>query len=427
MRLIIFKRGRLSALQTSMKRLLCILILCLAGWPFSLRAQQVASSDSVTQTTDSVVVSLLTCSPGSLVYELYGHTALRVREVGKNRQSDWVFNYGTFSFKQPNFVGRFVMGTPDYELGVLPYAYFYEEYVRSGRGIQEQKLNLTPIEAKRLVDALSENLLPENATYRYNIFYDNCVTRALRIVEQAVDGRIEWGKTQEGLTLREMVHEYSAPSPWNQFGQDLVLGAEADRPADRQAQMFAPLYASRYVGQAVVHDKSGNTRKLAAPALTLLPEMRSTMPDTFPITPMWCFGILLAFVLILTGIEYVRHQYYWQVDALFFFLQGLAGCIVAFLFFFSEHPMVGSNYLVALFNPLPLLMFPWLMKAASNRHRFKGMYLQLVMVQVALVCGLLGLQCYPVEVYLIILALDVRLVAHFLQTKTSVKTTTDTH
>jgi hypothetical protein len=41
-----------------------------------------------------------------------------------------------------------------------------------------------------------------------------------------------------------------------------------------------------------------------------------------------------------------------------FFLQGLGGCIVAFLFFFSLHPTVGSNWMLMLFNPLPLLYLP---------------------------------------------------------------------
>ena len=42
------------------------------------------------------------------------------------RLSDWVFNYGTFSFAQPHFVWRFVKGETDYELGVVPYALFYD-------------------------------------------------------------------------------------------------------------------------------------------------------------------------------------------------------------------------------------------------------------------------------------------------------------
>ncbi len=44
---------------------------------------------------DSVEVSLLTCSPGTEVYSLYGHTAIRVKSYTTGE--DWVFNYGVFS------------------------------------------------------------------------------------------------------------------------------------------------------------------------------------------------------------------------------------------------------------------------------------------------------------------------------------------
>ena len=100
--------------ETKMQKILFILCLLWAAC-FPAAAQ-----------TDSVRVSLLTVSPGTKVYELYGHTAIRVKEVTPGRYSDWVFNYGTFSFEQENFVWRFLKGETDYELGVVPYALFYD-------------------------------------------------------------------------------------------------------------------------------------------------------------------------------------------------------------------------------------------------------------------------------------------------------------
>mgnify|MGYP000358610719 CR=1 FL=1 len=79
---------------------------------------------------DSVEVSLLTCSPGTEVYSLYGHTAIRVKSYTTGE--DWVFNYGVFSFNRPNFIWRFTRGECDYQIGALPFAYFAEEY--EGRG-----------------------------------------------------------------------------------------------------------------------------------------------------------------------------------------------------------------------------------------------------------------------------------------------------
>lgn len=370
----------------------------------------VAQTEQTVQTKDSVIVSLITCSPGSLVYELYGHTALRVREVGQ-RQSDWVFNYGTFSFSQPHFMWRFMLGDTDYELGVVPYALFYDAYVREGRGIDEQVLNLTQTEANRLVDALSRNLEPENATYRYNFFYDNCTTRALRMIEQAVDGQVDWPQVKANRTLRDIVHEFSNPSPWYKFGQDLLLGAEADSPANLQQQQFAPIYAERFATDAKIRGRDGKVRPLVKTHLTLLPA-QPNVEDTFPITPMAAFGILLAIALGISAWGWHKRKLYWQFDVLLLMAQGLTGCITTFLLLFSSHPTVGSNWLVVLLNPLPLVLFPWYMKAASNGRRSGVMYVEGVLGVLALVIGLVGLQQYPAEAYLIILTLLLRVVVH---------------
>ena len=54
------------------------------------------------ESNDSVRVSLLTCSPGTEIYALFGHTALRYEDP--SRGLDLVFNYGMFSFNTPNFI-----------------------------------------------------------------------------------------------------------------------------------------------------------------------------------------------------------------------------------------------------------------------------------------------------------------------------------
>ena len=64
---------------------------------------------------DSLKISLITCSPGTQVYELFGHTGLRVRDDA--RDIDVVFHYGVFSFDTPNFIYRFTKGETDYSIG----------------------------------------------------------------------------------------------------------------------------------------------------------------------------------------------------------------------------------------------------------------------------------------------------------------------
>ena len=379
-----------------------------SGHVMAQNEAQAADSSKAAQTPDSVAISLLTCSPGSLVYELYGHTALRVREVLPGRYSDWVFNYGTFSFDQPHFVGRFVMGHTDYELSVVPYAIFYDFYAQEGRGITEQRLNLTRREAQALVNALSENLRPEHAVYRYNFFYDNCTTRALSIIASCINGRIEWAQVQADRSLRDMVHEYSSVSPWNKFGQDLFLGREADAPASFKEQSFAPLYAERFMQQATIVAADGSRRPLVARTLTLLPVQAAPAP-ALPLTPLLAFSLLAVLMAALTVYGLRRGRTLWGVNMLLMALQGTVGCFVAFLFFFSEHPTVGSNLMVLLFNPLPLLLLPWYLKHSVAARRSWVLCVQETMLLLTFLALIgLGGQSFPPETWPIVFALAVR-------------------
>ena len=62
---------------------------------FTLIVSQLAYS----QASDSIEVSLLTCAPGTEVYSLYGHTAIRYHDLRTGE--DLAFNYGVFNFKKP--------------------------------------------------------------------------------------------------------------------------------------------------------------------------------------------------------------------------------------------------------------------------------------------------------------------------------------
>lgn len=89
---------------------------------------------------DSISVSLITCLPGNQVYELEGHTALRI----KRGDNDLAVNYGIFDFDSPNFIYRFVKGETDYMVAAYPFEYFMADYMRHGRRVVEQHLDLTP-------------------------------------------------------------------------------------------------------------------------------------------------------------------------------------------------------------------------------------------------------------------------------------------
>ena len=164
---------------------------------------------------DRVRISLLTCAPGSEIYALFGHSAIRYENP--DQQEDWVFNYGMFSFKDPNFVMRFVKGETDYQLGVIPFAYFEAEYAMRGSSVYQQVLNLTNEEKECLIRLLKENYLPANRVYRYNYFYDNCTTRARDKIEESIQGNVVYPENDAEVSFRSILHESMKDSHWSEF------------------------------------------------------------------------------------------------------------------------------------------------------------------------------------------------------------------
>lgn len=303
---------------------------------------------------DKVRISLLTCAPGSEIYALFGHSAIRYENP--DQQEDWVFNYGMFSFKDPNFVMRFVKGETDYQLGVIPFAYFEAEYAMRGSSVYQQVLNLTNDEKELLVNLLKENYLPANRVYRYNYFYDNCTTRARDKIEESIQGKVIYPKNEKEVSFRDILHEFMVDSHWSEFGIDLCLGSEADQPIDERKQMFAPFYMLGAARGAMIHRRD-TVVPLVLEEVKIVDAVLEDEP-AFPLPPIFCSLLLLlvTMVVVAWSIRKGRSCLAWNV--LLFFLQGIGGCIIAFLFFFSLHPTVGSNWLLMLFNPLPLLYLP---------------------------------------------------------------------
>lgn len=330
---------------------------------------------------DNVRVSLLTCAPGTEIYALFGHTAIRYEDP--SRQQDWVFNYGMFSFREPNFVMRFVKGETDYQLGVVPFRHFEAEYAMRGSSVYQQVLNLTAEEKAELFRLLEENYRPANRVYRYNYFYDNCTTRARDKIEQSVAGKIVYPDNPDEVTYRSIIHEFTEGSEWSELGIDLCLGADADKRAGVREQMYSPFYMKALASGAMIH-RGDTVVPLVKEEFKVVDAVREEDP-AFPLSPMACALLLLAVgsVVVVWGARRGRIPWVW--DAFLFGAQGLGGIVIAFLFFFSVHPTVGSNWMLVLLNPIPLLYLPVMIYKSLKRkkdlyHGVNAVYLTSFMI-----------------------------------------------
>ena len=308
------------------------------------------------QQRDSIRFSLLTCAPGQVVYELFGHTAIRYQNF--TRSTDIVFNYGMFDFDTPNFEYRFAKGDADYQLGINSFEGFRRSYARRGSSVYEQELNLTQSEKLKLQSLLFTNYQPENRVYRYNYFYNNCTTCARDQIEKSIQGRVVYPKGESGKSFRKIVHEFTHASPWDQLGIDYCLGAEADEEIDNRLQMFAPFYMRDFAAKAYIEQADGSKRPLVSREVKLVDVQPHPM-EPFVLTPMVCAILFMLLNVWIAFLQVKKNRIYWGWDVLLYLLQGVAGCIIAFLFFFSSHPTVGSNWMLMLFHPIALLFIPW--------------------------------------------------------------------
>ena len=316
---------------------------------------------------DSVEISLLTCRPRQNVYSLYGHTAIRVQD--KQNQLDIAVNYGMFSFEKPFFILRFVFGLTDYSMDIEDFEAFRIYYATRGAGVRQQTLNLTKDEKKAIIDAIIKNYEPQNRVYRYNYFYDNCTTRARDRIEESIEGEVVYPKADTVRTYREIVHQYTANYPWAELGNDLCLGAEADCPITEREEMFAPFYMLHYAEGAVIRDAAGNERPLVSDTFELVKGRGLAVQKEFPLAPGTCAWLLFALVALLTLAERWRRVSFWWLDLVLMTCVGIMGLVLTFLFFFSVHPTVGSNWQICVFNPIPLLAMPWVVWCGIKRRK----------------------------------------------------------
>ena len=295
---------------------------------------------------DRIQISLLTCSPGKEVWAQYGHTAIRYYD--KESGEDLAINYGIFSLDQTYFIPRFVLGMTDYRMGVQPMDMFLAQYSYEGRGVVEQVLNLSAEDKEVIYKALQENMKPENVVYRYNYFFDNCTTRARDMLVNHLHGKVVYPPAEEDATFRSMIHKWNNKYEWSQFGEDLLLGVNADRKTTKSEQQFLPenlrsdFDKARYNGKPLV--KVTNV---------LLDAETEVAEPVFPLSPLSIALIFAVIRLVIMLFSYRTQQVYWAWDLALMLTSGLMG-IIFFVMIFSQHPCVSLNFILLFFNPLPL-------------------------------------------------------------------------
>lgn len=301
-------------------------------------------------------VYMLTCSPGTESYSIYGHSALRV--VNPETGSDLVYNWGVFDFSTPNFNYKFARGRLNYMLGIYPYNRFLQEYFQEGRSVWSQRVNFDARETDLLMELLNENAKPENVYYRYDFFMDNCATRIRDLFEKVGGKSLVYPdyQGQKSPTYRERLQELQSGYPWLDMGIDLLLGTPGDNDCDYRGSMFLPEYLKDNLALAKLSDEEGE-HPLLGEVVTVLEFDHPSLKLPF-YSQAWFF-LSIVFLLVFIFTFSVKSKILQTgFDLLFFLFMSLLAFLMIFTNYLTEHIAMGNNFNMVWLNPMmPIALY----------------------------------------------------------------------
>lgn len=297
---------------------------------------------------DGTEIWLVTYGPGELYWQRFGHNAIWVRD--SRLGLDHTFNYGFFDFEQENFFLRFLMGRMLYFSAAQEAGVEFAQYIAENRDIRAQRLDLEPAQKDELIRYLLEDIQPDNREYLYDYYRNNCSTRVRDALDTAFDGILKESTDfiAAPQTWRDHTRRLTAGDFWLYLGLESALGLYVDRPISLWDEMFIPEKLSEAMdvgGFWVLEDR-------------MLFESSLDPPPDHPVA-VWPRYLLASLALLLAAWLLSRWLPATVLARSWFALSGLAGLLLLFFWFGTNHLVAGLNMNILVFNPAWLVFVFW--------------------------------------------------------------------
>ena len=331
--------------------------LCSAALLIALHAEPAPWAPGGPSRGEDLRISLATIGAGDdQVASLGGHAAIAV--VDTRLQQGRLYNFGVVEFS-PDLILNFVLGKLDFHADEAAIRPTYEAYQALDREVRVQELDLTPEQALGLANALTVGVRPENRTYRYHHFDDNCATRPRDLIDRALGGALSRAANGRArMSLRDHSRRYTRVFPVISVWLDYMQNDTIDRPITVRDEAFLPdeleaqLDALTVGGRPVVKQKS-----------TLYKSVNNPPP---PVTvPRWNGWLALfsavagAAVLALSrSARPAARKVLAALVALVGVGWGTSGLLLFVLALFTGQRIAHGNENLLFINPLTLVLLP---------------------------------------------------------------------
>jgi hypothetical protein len=356
------------------------------------------------QLSPEAKISVLTIGPGASLNDAFGHNAYRIED--RSLGIDVVYGYGQYDFDTPYFYLKFAQGKLNYLISRHNFSDFFNHYVRYNRTIKAQLLNLSTAEKQKLFDYLETNYKPENRSYVYDFFYDNCATRIRDVANTVTESTITFTppKNFKPKTFRALIHEHVGLNTWGSFGIDLALGSVIDKTVSADAYMFLPKYIHTFFGSAKINP----SKNLVKSASTIFQEKETPKASNFLFSPVVVLGLLAVLILFITYKDYKKNKRSKGLDLILFGTTGSIGILLLLLWFATDHSATAQNYNVLWAVPLNLLALAQLARPQVKQW-FKS-YLKFLIIMLCLLTlhWVIGVQVFAIGLIPLLIALVIR-------------------
>ncbi|KAF2510824.1 DUF4105 domain-containing protein [Flavobacterium zhairuonense] len=295
-------------------------------------------------------ISVLTCGLGNETYSYFGHTAIRVADPVNN--IDYVYNYGAFDFRTPNFVAKFAKGDLQYFVIVHPFIDFMNEYNYEKRSVFEQELLISQDFKQKLFDNLNATLLSEDRYYTYKFIDKNCTSMVVDIINKTLNGKIITKKGDTDKTYRSILFPYFDGHFYDKLGTSIIFGTKVDQLGTK---IFLPFELKNSLEKTIF-----DGHPLARKSQTLLSFEKETPSSWW--NNVYTYLVVLAFIIL------AKNK---VVDKIYLLILSLMGLFFVTVGFYSFHHELAMNYNVLLFSPLLLILLVFsLLKNKRWTYRF---------------------------------------------------------
>jgi hypothetical protein len=351
-------------LRERLQQLLAALCLCVSGGRASaqLAPPVMRDVDALHWPGRDVTVSLLTIGDGDLIWQMFGHSAIWIHNDVTGR--DTVFNWGAFDFSQPHFILHFLQGLNLYRMDGATVRETVDAERRRNRTVRSQELELTVAQKDSLLEIIRVNARPENISYRYDYFRDNCATRPRDMIDRVLGGQLhaQSGQVTDRSYRWHALNQMQGNKPLV-LGVDIALGAPSDRPITRWAEMFLPRELHDVVATTQVRDSTGSLRPLARSNRVLFQSTRPPEPTLPPnlAPPLLVIGLVIGALFLVLGLRAPDGGTAIRIATAVIFavwslVAGLLGVVLTLLWVATDHVFAHRNMNLLLFNPLWLAL-----------------------------------------------------------------------